>query len=420
MSNLSTLFDRYKALVVFDTETSGLDFDSDQIIELAALRVERTATCGLRIAGKMDTFIKLPEGETIPENIVSLTGITDERLQTEGVQPAKAASQIAKLMQNGPTLMIAHNAQFDACFLRGLLRGQKVGRIDWLDSLTVYKDRRAYPHKLANAIIAYDLTSKVQNSHRAIDDVLALFEVLKAMDDEREDLGSYVNLFGYRVKAYDAAGAESAYTTSATRTVTNNRPPVISGTDGALGSFSTAAPSYEYTVTDADGHQVDVVEMLDGVTLRSYTVTLGQTNTLTIGSEAWLKVVNGSHTLKIVATDAKDASVTRTLTFTKAVTSVEFEQTLAMEADAMPTKALVNIQGNFPAGCTLQVWICNNGNDASPTWEDITQKARTGQKHYFTNKTKTAAAWGVKVKAKLLRGSATETCYIQSIGGNFA
>ena len=162
------------------------------------------------------------------------------------------------------------------------------------------------------------------------------------------------------------------------------------------------------------------VEMLDGVTLRSYTVTLGHTNTLTIGSEAWLKVVNGSHTLKIVATDAKDASVTRTLTFTKAVTSVEFEQTLAMEADAMPTKALVNIQGNFPAGCTLQVWICNNGNDATPTWEDITQKVRTGQKHYFTNKTKTAAAWGVKVKAKLLRGSATETCYIQSIGGNFA
>ena len=58
--------------------------------------------------------VKLPEGETLPENIVSLTGITDERLQTEGVQPAKAASQIAKLMQNGPTLMIAHNVNKDA------------------------------------------------------------------------------------------------------------------------------------------------------------------------------------------------------------------------------------------------------------------------------------------------------------------
>lgn len=121
------------------------------------------------------------------------------------MQPAKAASQIAKLMQPGPVLMIAHNAQFDACFLRGLLRGAKVGRIDWLDSLTVYKDRRPYPHKLANAILAYELEDKVQNSHRAIDDVLALFEVLKAMDDERDDLAAYVNLFGYNPK-YGVSG----------------------------------------------------------------------------------------------------------------------------------------------------------------------------------------------------------------------
>lgn len=224
----------------------------------------------------------------------------------------------------------------------------------------------------------------------------------------------------YRVKAYDAAGAESAYTTSAARTVTNNRPPVISGSDTDLGSFTTTPPSYEYTVTDADGHQVDVVEALDGVTVKSYTVTLGETNTFSLTADQWLKLLNGSHTITIKATDAKDASVIRTLTFTKSVTSIEFEQTVAMEADEMPTKALVNIQGNFPTGCTLTVEICNNGNDVNPTWENITQKALTGQKHFFTNTEKTAAAWGVKVRAKLLRGSATETCYIQSIGGNFA
>ena len=101
--------------------------------------------------------------------------------------------------------MVAHNAQFDACFLRELLRGFKPGHLDWLDSLTVYKDRRPYPHKLANAILAYELEDKVQNSHRAIDDVLALFEVLKAMDEERDDLGSYVNLFGYNPK-YGVSG----------------------------------------------------------------------------------------------------------------------------------------------------------------------------------------------------------------------
>ena len=177
MSNLSSLLDRYKALVIFDTETSGLNPGDDQIIELAALRVERTTAGALRIAGKMDTFIKLPEGEQLPENIV----------------------------KPGPVLMIAHNAQFDACFLRELLRGFKPGHLDWLDSLTVYKDRRPYPHKLANAILAYELEDKVQNSHRAIDDVLALLEVLKAMDEERDDLGSYVNLFGYNPK-YGVSG----------------------------------------------------------------------------------------------------------------------------------------------------------------------------------------------------------------------
>ena len=33
MSNLTALLNKYKALVIFDTETSGLDFDKDQIID---------------------------------------------------------------------------------------------------------------------------------------------------------------------------------------------------------------------------------------------------------------------------------------------------------------------------------------------------------------------------------------------------
>ena len=224
----------------------------------------------------------------------------------------------------------------------------------------------------------------------------------------------------YRVKAYDSAGAESAYTTGTERTVTNNRPPVISGKDTNLGSFTATPPSYEYTVTDADGHQVKVVEKLDGATLRSYTATLGATNTLSIPADTWLKMLNGSHTIAITATDAKNESTVRTLTFTKAVNAIEFVQTVAMAADEMPTKALVNIQGSFPAGSTLTVEICNNGNDAAPTWEVITNKVLTGQKHFFTNTTKTADEWGVKIRVKLLRGSATGPCFIQSVGGNFA
>lgn len=224
----------------------------------------------------------------------------------------------------------------------------------------------------------------------------------------------------YRVKAYDAEGAESAYATSAARTVINNRTPVISGSDANLGSFVASPPSYSYTVTDADGDAVAVVEKLDGTTRKSYTATLGASNWLTFTADEWQKILNGSHTLTITATDPKGATATRTITFTKAVTTIEFVQTAAMAADDMPTVALLNVQGHFPTGCTLTVWICNNGNDASPTWEEVTTKARNGDKILFTNTTKTATNWGVKVKAQLLRGSATETCYIQSIGGNFA
>lgn len=61
----------------------------------------------------------------------------------------------------------------------------------------------------------------------------------------------------YRVCAYDSAGAKSAYTTSASRTVINNQSPVISGSDGNLGT-KTSGFTQNYTVTDADADSVTV------------------------------------------------------------------------------------------------------------------------------------------------------------------
>ena len=57
-----------------------------------------------------------------------------------------------------------------------------------------------HPHKLCSAIEAYGLTGKVVNSHRAVDDVLATLEVMKAMEGEKADLERYINLFGYNPK----------------------------------------------------------------------------------------------------------------------------------------------------------------------------------------------------------------------------
>lgn len=213
MNNLREVFQKYAAVVFFDTETTGLDAKTCQIIELAAIRIEQTGRGTLRMAANLDEFIRMPEGEKLPEQITKLTGITDEQLEAEGVPEADAAAKFTELIRDnrGPVLLVAHNAQFNLLFTREMLwrhvgDGEEMFEAaDYLDSLTVYKDRRAYPHKLANAIAAYKLEDKVQNSHRAIDDVEALFEVRKAMDDERADFLEYVNIFGYNPK-YGVSG----------------------------------------------------------------------------------------------------------------------------------------------------------------------------------------------------------------------
>lgn len=207
-NNLKELFQKYAAVVFFDTETTGLDANACQIIELAAIRIEQTDRDTLRMVNTLDEFIRLPEGEKLPEKIRELTGITDEMLEADGITEAEAAAAFTDMLRDdkGPVLLVAHNIQFDLLFTRSMLWRHTGGgeelfeAADYLDTLTVYKDRRPYPHKLENAIVAYKLEGKVQNSHRAIDDVAALFEVCKAMDDERADLLEYVNIFGYNPK----------------------------------------------------------------------------------------------------------------------------------------------------------------------------------------------------------------------------
>ena len=117
------------------------------------------------------------------------------------------AYKMFQSMLNGRALLCAYNAQFDASFLATRMPGFNTAGYDWLDLLTVYKDRAAYPHKLSDAIEHYRLGKKVQNTHRAIDDVMALYEVMKAMMRERSDIAQYINIFGYNPK-YGVEGSK--------------------------------------------------------------------------------------------------------------------------------------------------------------------------------------------------------------------
>ena len=229
---------------------------------------------------------------------------------------------------------------------------------------------------------------------------------------------SYEGTIQYRVCAYDSQGATSDYQTSASRTVINNQAPVISGSDGNLGT-KTAGFSQTYTVSDADGDSITVEETIDNKTIRSYVVTLGATNTFSVTGETWLEQSNGSHTMKIKATDSFGNSTTRTYTFTKSVSGFTIQNTEPYSSDTRPTRIKITVTRNIPAESTFKVYVCNNGFDASPTWEDATTSVTGGLVHVFENTTKTGAAWGVIIKVVVTRGEGEGACYVSQIGGNF-
>ena len=194
------LWERFDRIVVFDTETTGIDFVRDEIIELGAVSLE---------AGEerksMDCLIRLSPGRTLPPFITDLTGITPEQLEAEGVEKQTAAEQFCGLLEGcGAPLLVAYNAQFDLNFLYHFLRPfDLVGvlrRPHFLDALTVYRDRRAYG--LQDAV----------NSHRAVDDARAAAGLLGAMAAERDDLADYVDLFGTHPK-YGLSGRPIASVT---------------------------------------------------------------------------------------------------------------------------------------------------------------------------------------------------------------
>lgn len=203
MGQLEKLFTRYDKLVIFDTETTGLLYDKDEIIEFSAV-VLRQSNGQAIIETEYDELISLSPGKSVPAQIQQLTGISDLDLQARGIPKTRVCQDIASLFRGERTALLAYNAHFDLSFLFYMLWRDGDPTVlqgkDKLDLLTIYKDRHSYPHKLEAAINAYGLQNQVQNSHRAIDDVKATAAVLLAMEAEKDDLEQYLNLFGYHPK----------------------------------------------------------------------------------------------------------------------------------------------------------------------------------------------------------------------------
>lgn len=222
-------------------------------------------------------------------------------------------------------------------------------------------------------------------------------------------------------------GSRPAFTLPSTLSVSDdgsvsvNTAPTISGsyaTGTNLGT-KTAGFNLTYTVADADGDTVTVKEYLDNVLQRTYTATLGATNTFQCVTAAnFQTVLNGAHTLKVVANDGKADSAAYTITFTKKVTKATITLASALPADDTIQVMVMTLTSSIPADANLKVLVTNNANDSSPVWEDATADIKSGVNHVFTNKT-AANGFAFNFKLSVERGASDTGGYISNIGGAF-
>ena len=222
----------------------------------------------------------------------------------------------------------------------------------------------------------------------------------------------------YRVRAYDAFGETSGYTTSPVRTIDNNLAPVIQcDLSGNLGDKSEGFV-VPYTVTDAENHAVTVTERVGNLVKRTYSVTLGQSNSFQITGDYFQKILNGEQAAEIIATDTEGKSGTLSLTFTKKVhrASIMLSEPLTVENPI--TVCVIKVVGNIPEDAEFKVEVANNLGDESPAWEDATDAAKRGINHVFKNKTQ-VNGWKFGFRVTAERGASDTAGYMTSIQGGF-
>lgn len=226
----------------------------------------------------------------------------------------------------------------------------------------------------------------------------------------------------YRVRAYDADGEYSGYTTSATRTVVNNNPPVItSSLSGDLGTKS-AGFTAPYTVTDEEGGTVTVVEQVGNLVKRTHTPTLGQEQTFHVedqdGDYFFTQILNGPQTVRITATDEGGLSSTLELPFTKAVHSMSVTLETPLEVEEAITVAIMSVLCGIPADASYQLLATNNAKDAEPVWQDVTADVAAGRNIIFTNQVQAnGPAFNFKLSASRSEGG--QGGYVKSLKGAF-
>ena len=152
--------------IVLDTETTGLDYTKEKMVEFAAVRLENG-----KIKDEFQTLIN-PE-QHIRKSSIAIHGITPEMVEDAPTE-AEAMPKILEFIGDYP--IVAHNAIFDYSFLNEASLRTTGNELQnpRIDSQQMFKE--IYPEMESHGLEA--LTNKfnveLNNHHRAMADTMGL------------------------------------------------------------------------------------------------------------------------------------------------------------------------------------------------------------------------------------------------------
>lgn len=185
-------------LTVFDVESTGTSTSTDEIVQLAAVTLNRDG----QVTARFNRLVKPsgPVGES-----EKIHHISDERLKAEGEPPEKVFADFLAFTRNH--ILAGHNVSYDIHILMSQMRRLGMDPVEtpaWVDTLEIF--RRYYPelknHKLEYLGEVFKVHHK--SSHNAYDDILATAEILMyavnhhlrpERDARRACISPYVSLF---------------------------------------------------------------------------------------------------------------------------------------------------------------------------------------------------------------------------------
>ncbi len=159
--------------VVLDLETTGLSPETNEIIEIGAIRVNRKSD-------RHPTFQSLVKpGERLPAKIIQLTGITQAMVDSEGLPPSVVLAQLKEFVGDLP--IVTFNAAFDMGFIWKAAKRHEVPMNNRY-ACALKLARRAYPglssYRLADLAKIGKLSDK--HTHRALGDCMRTAPIFMA------------------------------------------------------------------------------------------------------------------------------------------------------------------------------------------------------------------------------------------------